>query len=284
MSSHSSAITSVQQVPKKRWFDDTTSDNSVKDPRIRALINEIINDSSTRNLEGTQKPSADILPKPSLNIAAEKAPLSEVVAELFQEESHPRTKGDIVAMVIQMKIAQKWRWCIYRLQHWWRWHRIGWWYKISNKRLRKLWKEFVREGKYEHRIDIVATLDELLRQDTFTRDECKQLNTMLAESLHEDMDLELDSGEGDEFKKMIQATTNDLIECEKKELMEILPSLKRSYKRLHWCSSSVGETFRCICHQWIFDGKHILPMIEEIMKTLEGSDFCYSSLPLDADF
>ena len=46
-SSVSSNGTTVQPVPKKRLFHDTTSDNSIKNPRIRALTNEIINDTST---------------------------------------------------------------------------------------------------------------------------------------------------------------------------------------------------------------------------------------------
>ena len=48
---------------------------------------------------------------------------------------------------------------------------------------------------------------------------------MLAESLDEEMDLDLDS-EDDEFMKIIQATTNDVIESDKKELREILRELK----------------------------------------------------------
>ena len=68
------------------------------------MINEIIDDYSTEKpKEETQKPSADILPKLSLNIVAENVPSSpsaEVVAELFKahsDESQSRTKGDIVS-------------------------------------------------------------------------------------------------------------------------------------------------------------------------------------------
>ena len=39
------------------------------------------------------------------------------------------------------------------------------------KRIRKLWKEFMREGKDEQRNQIVPILDELLREDAITRDE-----------------------------------------------------------------------------------------------------------------
>ena len=66
------------------------------------LINKIINDSSTEKpKKDTQLPSADILPKPSLHIVAEKvppSPLPEDVAELFKacsDESQTKTEGDI---------------------------------------------------------------------------------------------------------------------------------------------------------------------------------------------
>ena len=50
---------------------------------------------------------------------------------------------------------------------------------------------------------------------------------MLTESLDEEMGIEPDSEEEeDELKKMIQATTNDVIESDEKELMELLTNLK----------------------------------------------------------
>ena len=84
------------------------------------------------------------------------------------------------------------------------------------KQLRKLWKVFMREEKHEHRTEIVSILDELLRQDAITRDEYKQLNTMLAESLDEEMDLGPPLEEGDELKKVIHATTHNVIESDEK--------------------------------------------------------------------
>ena len=62
--------------------------------------------------------------------------------------------------------------------------------------------------------------DELSRQG-ITRDEYKQLNTMLTESLDEEMHLEPPDSEEDEFNKMNKTTTNDVIECDTKELMEL---------------------------------------------------------------
>ena len=75
----------------------------------------------------------------------------------------------------------------------------------------------------EHRNEI---LDELLRQDAITEDKYKQLNIMLAESLDDEMDLEPSESEEEEFKKMIEATANDVFESDKKYLMELLTELK----------------------------------------------------------
>ena len=41
----------------------------------------------------------------------------------------------------------------------------------------------MRQGKHEHRNELVFLLDELFRQDGINRDEYAQLNNMLAESL-----------------------------------------------------------------------------------------------------
>ena len=60
----------------------------------------------------------------------------------------------------------------------------------------------MRHGKHGHRNERVFLLDELLRQDGINRDEYKQLNTMLTESIDEEVDIEPDSEEEeDELKK-----------------------------------------------------------------------------------
>ena len=59
----------------------------------------------------------------------------------------------------------------------------------------------MRHGKHGHRNELVFLLDELLQQDGINRNEYKQLNTMLAESIDEEMDIERDSEEEDELKK-----------------------------------------------------------------------------------
>ena len=61
-------------------------------------------------------------------------------------------------------------------------------------------------------------LDELLCQDAITRDEYKQLNTMFAESLDEEMVLGLPPGEEYELKKVIHATSHNVIESDNRRI------------------------------------------------------------------
>jgi hypothetical protein len=89
------------------------SDKLPKNPKIQALVNEIINESSTekplpreRTQVLPQKPAAaaaaGVLPIPSPEIVDEVfqeivlPPPPGVVAEMFQYKSPPRTKGDII--------------------------------------------------------------------------------------------------------------------------------------------------------------------------------------------
>ena len=102
------------------------------------------------------------------------------------------------------------------------------------ERFRELFKEFIREGKHEHRNEVVFLLYELLRQEGIDRGQYKQLNTMLAESLDEDDDdakeeeeMDVDAADkDDEVKKVIQSTFHDIIQHDEEELMELLAELK----------------------------------------------------------
>ena len=81
-----------------------------------------------------------------------------------------------------------------------------------------MFKGFTRQGKHEHRNGLVFQLGELLRQDGINRDEYAQLNNMLAESLNEEKDLRPPPEEEDELKKVIHATTHNVIESDKKRI------------------------------------------------------------------
>ena len=62
----------------------------------------------------------------------------------------------------------------------------------------ELYKEFTRQGKHEHRNELVFLLDELLRKDGINREDYTQLNNILAESLGSGLeDAEEDKTEDD---------------------------------------------------------------------------------------
>ena len=109
------------------------------------------------------------------------------------------------------------------------------------KRFHELYTEFAREGKHEHRNELVFLLDELLRQGGVNRSEYKQLNNVLAESLgtgkeeegeeeevneesanEEEESAEEDKTEDESVKKLIQATVEYLIQHGKTELLELM--------------------------------------------------------------
>ena len=230
------------------------------------------------------------LSKPSAEVRSEvfpselTTPTSEVVAAVFQEEpsfevqeSSPKTKGDIVGYSdgeddehsdkastdnssgeeskdedVESKDEIK---------------LLPATVDGLGKRLRKLLKEFMREEKHEHRND------ELLRQDAITRDECKQLNTVLAESVDEEMDIGSPAEEEDELKKVIHATTHNVIESDKKELMELLAELKEEVTENY--IDDVLQLEKLIDEFLTDDYLEGRPLIAMIDETLDG----FSTIP-----
>ena len=87
----------------------------------------------------------------------------------------------------------------------------------------------MREGKHEHRNEIVFTLDGLLRQEDINRDEYTQLRNMSTESLGKEEE-EMDVAVEDEFTKMIQSALDFIIQHDMKEVME--QSLKKMLPRI----------------------------------------------------
>ena len=72
------------------------------------------------------------------------------------------------------------------------------------ERFNQLSKEFMRQGKHEHRNELVFLLYELLWQDSINRDEYAQFNNMLAESLGSGLAKEIES-----TKDEAESTTNE---------------------------------------------------------------------------
>ena len=96
----------------------------------------------------------------------------------------------------------------------------------------------MRQQKHEHRNELVFLLDELLRQETITRDEYKRLNNFLSEYLasgesgsellddkNKNKNEEPVSKE-ENIKYLIHSITEYLIPPDRKELLELLKDFK----------------------------------------------------------
>ena len=106
------------------------------------------------------------------------------------------------------------------------------------KRFKKLYNELMRgDKKHEHRNELVFILDELLRQKAISQGTYTQVNNLLAESLSdngseaEEMDVDDDTAineesEEDVLKNLIQPTTDEVIHHDKKQLVELLKEIK----------------------------------------------------------
>ena len=197
--------------PYDVMYNGAEKDTGSTNPKIQSLLNAIINDSST------DKSSPQAIPD---NILSHKSPLSklpstvadvlhlsspptEVIAAVFQEKpkimrpvkSKPRTKGDIIGFsdgessesedaeepddsstesedyidITDIK-QSKVKFLPATIEG-------------LCDRFHTLWTDFTRQGKHEHRNEIVFLLDELLRQEGITREEYTKLNNILAESV-----------------------------------------------------------------------------------------------------
>ena len=216
--------------------------NSSTNPKIKSLLDEIMNDTSTDKSLSTI-PQA-IPKKPELII-------DEIILPLVK--SKPRTKGEIVGFSDDDSIISDDSDSDESID-------------ISNikpkvkflpatieglcERFRTLWTAFTRQGKYEHRNEIMFLLDEVLRQEAIIRDDYTKLNNILAESLGSGIDAaespkeeameeevpeyaeesskdktDLD-GETSQLKKLVQSTFEYSIQPDKKELIELIKEFR----------------------------------------------------------
>ena len=182
-------------------------------PKIKSLLDEIINDNSTDKSQSTipqsipnnilpQKTTISKLPSTAADVLSSPPP-TEVIAAVFQEKpeviideilppvkSNPRTKGDIIGFsdgdsddsdsdesIDINDIKPKVKFLPSTIEG-------------LCEQFHTLWMEFTRQGKHNNRNEIVFLLDELLRQEGITRDEYAKLNNILAESVGSGIDAE----------------------------------------------------------------------------------------------
>ena len=151
-------------------FDGADKETRPRNPKITALVNEIINDNS---------PTQDQSEPPENQLAA---------TDVFQSPAQiPRAKGDIIGYSDDEVSSTKVKYLPATVDG-------------LLKRFNKLYKEFT-QGRYEHRNELVALLDELLRQYGISREEYTRRNNVIAKSL--------DAGADDDDADTMHANDDD---------------------------------------------------------------------------
>ena len=131
-----------------------------RNPKIQALVNEIVNDSVSH-----MEPAAEVQKMPSMEPAIRT--IAPPAVDLLPPT--PRTKGDIICYSdndgpnIKVKYLPA---------------TVG----GLLKRFNKIYEMFT-QGRHEHRNELVALLDELLRQNGISREEYTRRNNVIAKSL-----------------------------------------------------------------------------------------------------
>ena len=131
-------------------FDGADKETGPRNPKITALVKEIINNNSPT--QGQSEPAENQL----------------AAIDLFQSPAQmPRAKGDIIGYSDDEVSSTKVKYLPAPVDG-------------LLKRFNKLYKEFT-QGRHEHRNELIAVLDELLRQNG--REEYTRRNNVIAKSL-----------------------------------------------------------------------------------------------------
>ena len=239
-------------------------ETGTRNPKITALLDEIMNDNSRgRDMDvASQKPLPPIAVKQTSSLSTitrtnsqkivPPQPLSEVIAKAFpyknerryhwwisgderdeDEEEHEHSDIKSAESINIADINPKMKFLPATVDG-------------LVERFRELFREF-KKGKHKHRNELVFLLDELLRQEGIDRDQYKQLNTVLVESLdEEDSDVKEEEemavdaeDEDDEVKKVIQTTFPGIIQHDEELLAELKDETDDEY---------IGGTYRCISY------------------------------------
>ena len=135
--------------------------------------------------------------------------------------------------------------------------------------------EFTRQGKHEHRNELVFLLDELLRKGGINREEYTQLNNILAESLGSGIELdEEDKTEDDKgkLKRLIQSTIEYSIQHDKKELYELMNEFRKDVDECFLNTVlELEELVDVYLLEEFLEKEPIRIKIDEVRRKLEGS-------------
>ena len=147
-----SSLLLVKKRSRSPNFDGADEETGPRNPKITVLVNEIINDNSPT--QNQSEPPENQLP----------------VTDVFQSPAQiPRAKGDIIGYSDDDIPSTEIKYLPATVDG-------------LLKRFNKLYKEFT-QGRHEHRNELVALLDELLRQNGISREEYTRRNNVIAKSL-----------------------------------------------------------------------------------------------------
>ena len=293
-------------VGQKRTSEDH---QSVKNPKIRALVNAIVGSNkgwgTTTQLEEEKKKEVDDTSYPEKTLFDEilsddsmmkkekekqeflsdeeesssdyteslPPPPDEDVNDVFQSmiNSMPRTKEEIMewchsdedtdgedddeSSITSSSVSDP---NLEKLSHT---------AKDLYNRFKLLHCQFVRRGKYENRNDLTFLLSEMQRKGFITQEDYEKG----IDSLDIEMKMEVE----EELEDVINSTVRHVIEHDKKELLEVLEELTDQVDEEEEEDGTVGKLRKLINNflvsEFSVKGQPILPMIDEVVKSLEGT-------------
>ena len=162
----------------------------------------------------------------------------------------------------------------------------------------ELFCEFTRQGKHEHRNELVFLLDQLLQRGGITREEYKQLNDMISASLPRGDSQVMDSVGGDEAREilkdekasqdkedhfdmndLVNHTVADIIAHDQKELGDLLQEFNEYLDDDDDDTVlKIEELIDIFKEDSYMDNESVLDKIETLLRKLDGSKIPKSTL------
>ena len=151
--------------------------------------------------------------------------------------------------------------------------------KGLEKRFNTCFVEFTRHGKHEHRNELVALLDDMLRRNAIERNEYMKLNDLIASYLPTGESSDIDDTfihlykrfecEGKKEQKIDLVTMLDELKCQDGISKKHYDTLK---KRIEWIDKNPFSVVKCITNE-IIDSD-----IKELHKILTGIKVYYERI------
>ena len=164
----------------------------------------------------------------------------------------------------------------------------------------KLFIEFARGGKHEHRNELVFLLDELLRQNAINKNEYQRLNNILAAFSNDiqddngdnDSDYDDDDGgvigntkhKGDHVRSIstvVDSTVDYITQYDKKELHDLLRTFKQKAANDEFADSTISKLEKLVnifVKKDIHENESVMDKIEEEILKLNATSLPRSTL------